>query len=281
VFIRCRVFLFLILLSGECSARTAATCASRYPIEKRREGLVGLLQDYIARAEVEGALGGERLAVSNERYVRYMLNRMGLAKADRVRIRRFNKYAKKWVGEKNACAVACFYLPHYLYFSEEWFNTLDEQKRRFLVGHEAAHLKCKHQQKRYAVSVAYFVVWVTAVESVHQVAGRWFPILRRKICCLAAELGCLGALSAAFSSFMRAQEREADLRSAASLNATEGGIALMKELQADEEELLGEMSAVSRILYRAFTFFRAPFQTHPTPVQRISYLQDHSQQNTS
>src|SRR5207249_2886789 len=61
-----------------------------------------------------------------------------------ITIRRMNFDTIALVGRENAFVIG---ESNYLFISEEWFDELTDAEKRFLIGHELAHLMKKHSSR--------------------------------------------------------------------------------------------------------------------------------------
>lgn len=96
--------------------------------------------------------GIESVSAHNETFIRTIQREMGLAQTN-VTIRKMNAYAVGVMGRENAF-VTSFGDQQYLFISEDWFNELNYQEKRYVVGHEFAHIALEHNQKQGVLEYA-------------------------------------------------------------------------------------------------------------------------------
>ena len=83
------------------------------------------------------------VAAHNEECIRSILKRVGVDEKV-LEIRRFTKADIKEEGWDNAYIYYVGEDTYYFYISEDWFETLTEAEKIFLIAHEAMHIKLNH-----------------------------------------------------------------------------------------------------------------------------------------
>ena len=158
------------------------------------------------------------------------------------------KIPVKSLSEKNAMVASVPFSGRYtMYVNENWFNSLSEDGRRFLIGHELMHIKRKHIQKSV-------VIWYA------------FPSISVRL--FSPLFGKKKRPSNAFEAMLtlwysRRNEKEADISCAKRLHCANGGIEVFTSLETSPDKRL----------------FKVPdaFLDHPSHKVRINYLQELAQ----
>jgi hypothetical protein len=94
----------------------------------------------IGASSIENKYGNKRLNLVNEQFIRDIQSEMGLSNKA-IYVHAFNDEAKK---DASGCFVVQEGDKIFLYIDEEAFNTLSIEEKRFIVGHECAHILCNH-----------------------------------------------------------------------------------------------------------------------------------------
>jgi len=152
---------------------------------------------------------------------------------------------------------------------EEWFDSCDDARKRFIIGHEATHL-CKRHEIKMGTLVLSAGLLACAMDRVLSGQSTTQGLLLR-----GAALGgsaLLATLGAAC--FSRKIEREADEHGARVLRAAAGGVVDMEDLRGGSDETIvyafgSNWEALKNRVMRACL---RPFRTHPTHTERIAYL---------
>lgn len=207
-------------------------------------------------------LGTESVSFANETFIKDIQHELGLDHIN-LTIRAMNDDAIALVGRENAFVIGEY---DYLFVSEEWFNELTIPERRFLIGHELAHLMMQHSEKQQlaqqsmAILVNYLVKYIG--NSAEQGTWKHYGIeAAKKIGFGTLKLLLLSMLS-------RGCESEADEVSARKLNSAQGGIALFERMDATRAKR--EESSWFLILVRKVINC---FASHPQHDERIKFLQ--------
>ncbi len=224
--------------------------------------------DYYYDSLILGNFGSKHLSEENEKLVRQTLRKIGYQNADYVIIRKLSKQMI-FTGftDHNACAIDFYRGPKYIFIAEEWFNTLPENQKIFLIGHEGIHLKHDHQHIKELLSVA----WLSGLIALLCKYGNNDDKLRTYSIITAWSLvgeAILGAYS-------RHCEYDADKCSALALDNIDGGIDWCKDMIAYQEDWESELSQWtiskwSRAFWKTILF---PLSTHPKTKNRLKALE--------
>jgi len=159
-----------------------------------------------------------------------------------------------------------------LFIDEQWFNTLPENQKRALIGHELIHYKNHHTYKKVplillafaAASIPKLYSWAVSFglnknDKAEKIFNSWYY----------TKIGLLFSAALAFQS--RKLEREADIESAKQLSCAKDSIELMKKLKKNEPH---ESRFKIKRDFKAFVspILRFFYGTHPTTDERIEYL---------
>lgn len=220
-------------------------------------------------------IGYQDVSEETEALVREVQKELGML--DRfIPVKKMSNFAIKSVGRTNAFVVWARFLEG-MYISDEWFNTaLTLGEKRFLIGHELAHLKQYHPLKRLLAVVAIAnaagliisklpTAWQRAQQAPVLIPQKGFPF--------SPTLGVVtlsGLLIQAFGAWhSRTTEKEADLIAAHTLKDARSGIEFIKTSHNPEDP---ESSYAIKRIY--FYWFNKLFTTHPSCKERIAYLQE-------
>jgi Zn-dependent protease with chaperone function len=208
-----------------------------------------------------------------------------LGMPEQVKVKKMGNYAKYWYGDKNAMAAR----GNYIIIGEEWFNTLSEQEKRFVAGHELIHVKNHHLYKTLAfaliIPAATAAIITNVLDKIHKKLRQKAKTTNNKFvkklanCSDAIRMTYLKigqfsrgwsdtAIAALYSSLLiftyaRTLEREADTESATKLNCAQGGIDFFTSVGGEQEKKLTPIQQLT-------TFIR----THPHHNKRIEYLEE-------
>jgi len=162
--------------------------------------------------------GAQKVSPETERFVRGIQKEMGMESYN-IPVRRFTDKMIQKNGYENALVTPW----RSMYISEDWLNSLPLAQKRFVVGHELAHLKRRHHLKSMGIVLAmsymnYFIGTSYLENYTHE--SRW----KRE----ARGLGVLAPLEllmfVALSRFDRYCEADADATSVAELKCYKGAI---------------------------------------------------------
>ncbi len=208
-------------------------------------------------------LGYTEVSPENEQFIRDIQKEIGLEN-QRIRIKRMSKLATRLFGRENAFAT----LGNNLFISEDWFNTLSQEEKRFLVGHELAHLKKRHPLKMYGINIGRLLLSICIAEALKKRLSSTglIPNMLREGLLVLNNLILL--LDICYLS--RKCEYEADDIAARELNNPDGGIVfferLIKEVRDPESRF-----AIKRIFSR---LYKKLFSTHPEFEERIDHMRN-------
>jgi len=228
-------------------------------------GLVVLMIEL--QAKLGAALGARELKPETQEEIRKVLREMGLKDVDDVCLAECIEALQKAFPKHGAAALMSPFGGNrrILLTSEEAFGQLSEDEKRFLVGHEATHIKRQHVLKAALVGVGAALCALLPSMCVAQSYGRKKEYLK------AGAVGAVGYLSALVCAILgraamsRANEREADCQAARELNAAAGGVAIMKRFKEDP--------VMQAVLKKYKSFWWRLLMAHPTLDERIAYLQ--------
>ncbi|MBA3953804.1 M48 family metalloprotease [Candidatus Dependentiae bacterium] len=148
-----------------------------------------------------------------------------------------------------------------LYFNPCFNETLSYEEKRFLVGHEAAHLEKEHSNKRVLMSVAI----LSGGYAAHKLLSKYFwPKIKNDYLRHAAQAASYVAEAIASglisTAHIRSQELEAD-RVSALKGGIEGGVQFF------------DMFAVHYVNPSTYdSYIKRLFVTHPSPQERKAQL---------
>lgn len=185
-------------------------------------------------------------------------------------------------GYKNA-----FVFFNNIYISQDYFKSIPNDVKRFLIGHELMHIKKNHISKNLIFNLAFITASTWAGYSISKYLDKKFKskdqdkqndntILQKIKNSITTRVVIAPttfiATSAICKMFSRYCEKEADRESALNLNSTEGGIKFFEDLENDriyiESHLIGKKPSIfSRWTSRLFS-------THPTNEERIKLLKN-------
>ncbi len=208
-------------------------------------------------------LGYTRASEENEQFIRNIQHEMGMDSWN-IATRRLSNYAMRLVGRENTFVISTPGL-HYLFISQDWFDSLSQQERRFLIGHELSHLQKYHTLKRIGAGIV--LSYTTGLLS-DLLTSDSSPETKTMI----NRLTTVGTLIAT-AYLSRCQEKEADLNAARSLHAAAGGISLFDRFQrecVDPESRFALRRIITTINKIPGTLFYA---THPSLETRKNYLE--------
>lgn len=196
-----------------------------------------------------------------KKFIQSILQELGIP-LDKVIIRRMNRYAISKFGKQNAFVLGDInFTKVHMFISEEWFDTLSTQEKRFIIGHEAMHIKYRHTIKHIILLLVPLGLY-HLYDFLYRNQASWLKHERTK---LGIYLGSL-LLSSLGSRYM---EANADYYSALELNCVDGGIRYFKNrLNAKSNE--ANLPFLIKLLSWLGYFF---IQTHPSDAYRLEQLE--------
>ncbi len=264
------------LSANEASIKESNSFTSTFT-SKAKNGFA-MLQNFMFDLTA-GWLGVKPVSPEVEQEVRAILDEMNMSDWG-VRLKRLSKLAM-FVGmtDHNAFAVSLYGIRN-IYISEDWYKQLSPEQRRFLIGHEAAHLKYYHTDVNFLFWLV--IDLLSLLEFLHYLSGRFGKIFNCKFKLIPDKIGTLKSrlreLSIFFifkNVFMRIFEVHADFAAATELGEYDGGIALMKEFKAFRDKRESELPQEKIfIAIRNFAkWLRKYIGSHPTHDQRIANIE--------
>lgn len=142
-----------------------------------------------------------------------------------------NRFIRYWFGYQNSIGLPFL---NYLIINEDYFKTLDEESRRFLIGRGLVHI-IKGKQ---------YVLNTVALPFTALIAKKFLPSISMAI-----------DLMACYSS--RQVEYEVDKITAEKLDCANGGIALLKDLKQfkSDDSLLGSLCSTVPVITSFVPFY--------------------------
>lgn len=224
---------------------------NNYLISKKHDGL-----------EFKNIYGNEELKDENKEFIINIIKKFGM-QGYNIKIYKMNDLAIKKFGCNNA-----FVYFNNMYISENFFESLTEGSKKFLIGHELIHIKKGHAKKVALLNIISLLSWLISSEFITSYINENCLSKSNKI---VKEIGMRfiiftinRALHDLFiAAFMRHCEKEADSQAALSLNVIEDGIKFLNEF-------LNEDQNKNKIL----AFINSFFSTHPSIKTRIKLLEN-------
>jgi len=242
----------------------------------RGVGTVGLMV-LLAELQVQllgQVLSGRELTPETQQAIREILREIGLEDADTVRLAECVESLQKVFPKSGGASLTSLLggSRRILLMSEEAFNQLSEEEKRFLIGHEAMHIKHRHVLKAVVVGALVTICALSSATLVVRNYGRKKAYLQAGVAGVVGYLGAMVATLLVRSAVSRANERKADCQAARGLDAAAGGVALMKRLK--EDPIMLEASENYK------KFWWRLLMDHPTLDERIAYLQKIAEEQT-
>jgi len=213
------------------------------------------------RAELD-KLGTEAVTPEHEQFIRAIQKEMGLEHIN-LTIRAMNDDAIALVGRENAFVIGGY---DYLFVSQDWFNELSIAERRFLIGHELAHLLMEHSQKQQVAQQAMGILVNYIIRTIGNNAekGTWTHYgieTAKKVGLGTVKLLVLSMLS-------RSCESEADEVSVIKLKSAQGGIALFERMDNKSTKSKEQISWFITLIRKVVSCFAS----HPSHDDRIEHI---------
>ena len=223
---------------------------------------------------IESVYGAKLVSPELERYIRDLLHEIGLPNADSVRIRQLSKGAQLTMTKKNACAISQSGLPRYIYVNEKWINTLTEAKKRFLITHEAMHLKCNHNEKMLAIQMAIFCPTFAAMVAFAPNNNRDNKFSIKIVSYFVGLIAVAVVGTKIILKVSRNHEHEADGEAVKVLSTVEGAEALFKEFDEFHQEFDADLPQHPDLVAMRKKQREEADSTHPSHEQRIAYVKE-------
>ena len=261
-------------------------------------------KNWVCEVAFADQFGYESLSQENEAFVRQILQEMNVKQ--NITILRMSKFGINRLGYQNA-----FVILNYLFVSEDWFNKLSTKEKRFLIGHEAVHIKENHSvckvialealslvvgyivkknltQQRNAISEDLFDAGQRSAEKTENEGQNTTAKaeVRANTCSSVKwpnEIGLTRNMSLLYCTLpflwmSRYFEKRADLEAAKTLGNAQDGVTLVNRWQGDFEDpeskffLLRLKGWLDKYIGKYFT------QTHPFLAEREAYLTELAEQ---
>lgn len=200
--------------------------------------------------------GTEPLEPEHEAFIRGIIQELGITK--KIIIRKMSRLGIALYRRKNACAL----FDRYLFVGESFFKELSEEEKRFLIGHELAHLMRNHILIR---SVVFFsLLFISGIisaalalklQSTYRLSRTTSIITGILAFAFFNRIGNIGNMM-----LSRHQEKEADFISVSRLQSSQGGITFLTKASAHDPYDYSKWS--TRLL-----------ASHPSPQERIQLLE--------
>lgn len=221
-------------------------------------------------------------------YIRAILTDLKFENVNEIRIKKLSKIAMyNGMGEKNACAITLWGMPRYIYINEDWFKTLSEEKKQFLIRHEAMHLKCNHSNKRIKAALISIVpvciahaaelwLFLKNYKKDDPAYGESVAILKKSTLKKMLYLEGFAFISLLVGQYfinemIRKQEYEADALAVHSLGNCDGACQLFEEFEQYEQELDLELPQRADLVLKR-KLIRDHYSTHPSNQDRIVHV---------
>lgn len=284
-----KVWGVVLMLAMSCVQINAARVRRCQPTHTNSRGLFGNffknfkkyrtdLYNFWCDGVIVGHLGTKQLAKENEQFIRAELRKLDLYCADTIRIKRLSPRAVYGgCGPKNAMVVHLGnFWPQYMFVQEEWFNSLTPAKKRFLIAHEAMHLKHSHVQKMQLYSLfGMYAILGVGVTGVYLLSGVPFvlahPVVFKALGYVAGIMlgfGYAGAIAAQ----SRKYEYEADTLALLATKDIGGGCQVLQELGDFAQSVEDELPQWNLLKVKR-NWTRKWFGSHPKAIDRIARLE--------
>ena len=200
--------------------------------------------------------GTEPLEPAHEAFIQSIIQELGITK--KIIIRKMSRLGITLYGRKNACAL----FDRYLFVGESFFKELSEEEKRFLIGHELAHLMRNHALTRsvmlfslLCISGIISTALALKLQSTYRLSRT--PSIITGILAFAFfnRIGSIGNMM-----LSRHQEKEADFISVSHLQTAQGGITFLTKASAHNPYDYSKW--LTRLLV-----------SHPSPEERIQLLE--------
>lgn len=230
-------------------------------------------------------MGSNPLSPEVDAEVRQILTSIGFQGADTIRLRQLSAFAMGTVGEKTAIAFGIIGLPKYMFIAENWFKTLSNDQKRFLITHKAANIAQHHFEINAAAAflLGHFLTKIVT-EQVANTKDLYngldqYPAAKFVKTVEFLEQTCLNVaqfLAIAYPAMLlhRATQYEADAIALETTQALDGGLSLLKTWNDDAAFLDSElpqwkiMKWLRKIKNKYFST-NAPFEDRIAALQEL------------
>ncbi len=224
-------------------------------------------------------LGFKALLPHNQRYIDSLIKKMNMQDYC-IEVRGMSNYAIALFGRTNAFVMPTVFSQKshaYLFLSEDWFETLNEDAKEALIRHELTHLKKNHVTKKV------LFVWMSLLALIGLKKLIVNPLfdLNNPNFHLRPELNSINNsyyIAAFFvhmlanAKYSRWTEYEADVEAAKTMVDTQGFVDLFMNIKENVEDPHSRFR-IKRIFQKIGNYIGSYFSTHPNLDERIEYMQ--------
>lgn len=209
--------------------------------------------------------GQEKLKTENEEFIKNLIKEFSMENYN-IKIYKMNSTSIKQMGYKNA-----FVISNLLYISENFFEELTHDAKRFIIAHELMHIKNNHGGKQIIISIASIIstitLYITLSDYIDKnylspyletlnINKRFKKFISSKFIVLPSVMTLSKLIQKAFS---RQCEKEADEQAALNLKSIKGAIDLFNEYPKIKKN-------------KILAFIKSFLSTHPSMEERIKLL---------
>lgn len=223
------------------------------------------------------AYGAQDASSEVQNYVRTLLKKSGIAKADAIRIKQLSTIGKHSAGERNVIIAGVCGFPRVLFISQEWFQSLSDEQKQFVIMQKLYEFSSYKNEVN--VFINGFIPLCLDCYDVFDVSENgWHISLKDKSRWLAYGAKC--AISTFLFSLVYALNARilhyftyyADEKAAKKIGSTKGALELFKAMEkADDQE---ESQLVQMPFFKTKrTIISTLFDTNPSWQERIAQLQ--------
>lgn len=213
-------------------------------------------------------IGYHAVSQENEQFIRAIITELEMDDYC-IEIRGMTYYAKCEAGYINAFVMpSIFYKKRhaYLYISEMWFDTLSQEEKRALVGHELMHIKRNHITKQFLVNIATIMSTWSLKNYVTKRNPEKFLLL--PILSLLQLPGCLFIMQ----KYSRICEKDADIAAAQDMNNKDGMLTLLRTVKTQATDPKSKFN-IKRLKDKILKPITHLLSSHPRINQRIKYIE--------
>ena len=258
-FMNMRVFLSTVVLTAFVATPSSILFADGLPwVMKNTSGAD--LASYVSQQ-----FGTNLASSTNQQFIKNIQHEVGMDNYT-VDIRKMNENAVSQLGYMNAYMFEISDFHGILYISEQWFNELSVEEKRFVIGHEFGHLFYGHYPavKQTGETIIHNIVgYLDSVESNNQC------VHKNKL----KEIGYDNLQSLLNQALIRSFEHDADIFAIEKLNCKKGGWEVCERWQV--RDILQHMAVIATEGAPKKYDNKLPcccFDTHPLHHARIIYM---------
>lgn len=219
-------------------------------------------------------LGYHAVSKENEQFIRALITELNMDDYC-IEIRGMTYQAKLHVGYINAFVIPTLFSKKkhaYLYISEVWFDTLSNEEKRALVGHELMHIYLNHRTKSFLLSISSAIVAgamgnmlaKVIIEKNSTVANNSaFPTIM-------SALEFTGSMLVQ-SKYSRMCEKEADIKATQVTHEKQGMLTLLHTMKTKTHDPKSKF-IIKRIKDKMIKPIAHLFSSHPKISQRVAYI---------